>query len=243
MAQNIPLKLLFKEQDLVVLKQLHILEDQENLPDNFVLFDCGSFSNEAIHEAILCFNVLVKNFHIIFIGEYDTSLLTLDKKCYTLLKNVPTKILRDVKNPSEHIATLIMAYIAKKARYTRKAHYCLSADSSFPLSTKIINMVGREFVYCCVFKSVKDFVDLQKSGYFSENDDDPTKMKLYRILQNSIPRDFDVNKGGKLMHFKPAEDYYSNVKLLWQELRKFGDKNSLHVNVTTAFPSVDYLVR
>lgn len=236
----------FKKQDLIVLEQLLTLEDVALLPDNFLLFDCDSFSDQAKHEAVLCFQTLTKNFHIIVI-ECNTSLpdfVSLHRGNYTTLKNVPSSLLRNVKNPSEHLVTLIMAYIAEqKAKYTRRAYYCLSADDSFPVSAKMIDVVGHEFVYCCIIKSVKDFVSLQKKCHFSEYYDDPTKMRLYRILQNSIPRDFIPSKGGKLMHF--VHDQYNieaKVKLLWQELKQFGDINSLHVNVTTAFPSVDYLV-
>ena len=235
----------FKKQNLVILEQLLTLEDIALLPDNFVLFDCGSFGEQAKHEAVLCFQTLTKNFHIIVI-ECNTVLpdfVSLHRGSYTISKNVPSSLLRNVKNPSEHLVTLIMAYIAEqKAKYTRRAYYCLSADHSFPVSTKMIDVVGHEFVYCCIIKSVKDFVSLQKCGHFSYYDD-PTKMRLYRILQNSIPRDFIPSKGGKLMHFvRDQHNIEEKVKSLWQELKQFGDRNSLHVNVTTAFPSVDYLV-
>ena len=241
---NIPFH--FKKQNLAVLEQLLSLADLDYLPDNFVLFDSSSFSGKANHEAVLCFKTLVKNFHIIFIecNALLPDLTSLHKSCYTILKDVPSSLLRNVKNPSEHISTQIMAYIAvQKAKYTRKAYYCLSADDSFPLSTQIIDLVGREFVYCCILKSIKDFVTLHKSGHFSEYNDDPTKMRLYRILQNSITRDFIPSKGGKLMHFvREHYRFIGNVKLMWKELKIFGNRNSLHVNVTTAFPSVDYLV-
>ena len=242
---NIPFH--FKKQSLAVLEQLLSLADLTYLPDNFVLLDYSSFSEKANHDAVSCFKTVVKNFHIIIVIECNASLpdlVSLHTSCYTILKDVPSSLLRNVKNPSEHIATLIMAYIAdQKARYTRKAYYCLSADDSFPQSTKMIYEVGREFVYCCILKSVKDFVMLHKCGHFSEHYDDPTKMRLYRILQNSIPRDFIPDKGGKLMHF--VNDHHTftrDVKSMWHELKIFGDRNSLHVNVTTAFPSVDYLV-
>lgn len=237
----------FNKQSLTVLEQLHTFGDLAHLPENLVLFDCGSFSEKENHKALSCFKTLIKNFHIIIIesGSVLPNVVSLNKGCYTVLNNVPLCVLRNVKNPYEHIATQIMAYIAdEKSKYKRKAYYCLSADYSFPLNTDMIDTVGREFIYCSVLKAVADFVALQDCGHFSENYDDPTKMRLYHVLQNNVSRDFDPNKGGKLMYFIP-EGYYSNkenIKLIWQELRKFGDHNSLHVNVTTAFPSVDYMV-
>ena len=245
MTSNISFQ--FNQQSLVLLKQLHTLGDLTNLPENLVLFDCGSFNEKENHKAVLCFQTLIKNFHIIIIesGTFLPDVASLHKSCYTVLNNVPLCVLRNVKNPYEHIATQIMAYIAEQnSKYKRKAYFCLSADHSFPLNTEMIGAVGREFIYCCVLKAVADFVALQKSGHFSENYDDPTKMRLYHVLQNSVSRDFDPKKGGKLMHFI-RHDYYirkENIKLIWQELKKFGDENSLNVNVTTDFPSVDYLV-
>ena len=237
----------FKEQDLLILEQLHVLEGRKCLPDNFVLFDCGSFSEEANHQAMVCFKTLTKNFHIIII-DCDALFLghaVLDEN-YTVLKNIPSRMLRNVKNPSEHIATLLVKHITVNTQKSRRAYYCLSGDKNFPLNNEMISVSGREFVYCCVLKSVKDFRGLLYLGYFSEDFEDPANMRLHRIIEYSIPRDTsNPNKGGKLMYFNYGDHNIAgvSVQLLWRGLRQFGDINHYHVSVTTAFPSVDYLVR
>ena len=242
----------FKEQDLPILEKLQDLETRDHLPDNFVLFDYSSFSNEAIEiDSFLACEFLSENFHVIIIAV--CSMLTITFKNvksinYTIIPAVPPRMLRNISHPSDHIATLIIAHLTEHAKSDdRKAYYCLSADKSFPINTQIIDLIGDEFVYCCVIKSIKDFINFKE--HFQKYSDDPVNMRLYRLLQNDIPRDADSNPNtcGKIMFFHYGDEHNRKrnwpkiqVKILWQELKKFADNyypHPLHVSVTTAFPS------
>ena len=242
----------FKEQDLKILEQLQGLEARDHLPDNFVIFDYSSFTKESIDSFFAC-EFLSENFHVIIIAECGMLKVTfrnLNSEDYTLMPGVPSEKLRNVINPSDHIATLIMAHLFQYAKSVdRKAFYCLSSDKSFPVNTKIIDCIGDEFVYCCVIKSIEDFLDLKK--FLINNPDDPVKMRLYRLLKNDVPRDdSDYENCGKIMFFHYGDKYIRKigrkpwpvikVQKLWQELKQFADNfhaYPLHISITTAFPS------
>ena len=69
-------------------------------------------------------------------------------------------------------------------------------------------------------------------------------MTMFPLLRNDVPRVPFTENSGKLLFFCLGEKYYGiPVASLWEELEQFGNKYSLHVSVTTAFPSVDYEVR
>ena len=237
----------FKEQDLKILEQLQGLEARDHLPDNFVIFDYSSFTKESIDSFFAC-EFLSENFHVIIIAECGMLKVTfrnLNSEDYTLMPGVPSEKLRNVINPSDHIATLIMAHLFQYAKSVdRKAFYCLSSDKSFPVNTKIIDCIGDEFVYCCVIKSIKDFLFLKK--FLINYPDDPVKMRRYSLLKNNVPRDdSDHENCGKVMFFHHGDEYRRKhrspikVQVFWKELKQFADKYRpypLHVSVTTAFP-------
>ena len=101
---------------------------------------------------------------------------------------------------------------------------------------------GYEYTYCTVIKSVNNFVYLDKF-HFRESDD-PAKITMFPLLRNDVPHVPITENSGKLPFFCLGEKYYGTpVASLWEELEQFGNKYSLHVSVTTAFPSVDYEVR
>ena len=244
----------FKEQDLAILEQLQELEERRYLPENFVIFDYNSFNGQVIDSFFLC-EFLSENFHVIIItecGMLKVSFGRLDPNNCSIIHSIPQRMLRNVINPSDHIATLIMAHLIEYAKsYGRKAFWCLSADKSFPQNTKIIDLIGDEFVYCSVIKSIDDFLSL-KGLLFQNCPEDPVKMRLYHLLQNGVPRDdSDPEKCGKIMFFHHGDEYSRKigrqpwptvikVQTLWQELKKFADnydRYPLHISVTTAFPS------
>ena len=238
----------FKEQELAILKQLHNLETCDHLPDNFVIFDYSSFNEEfsKIDSFYAC-EFLSENFHVIVLAECDMLKVTfknLSSENYTVISAVPSRMLRNVINASDHIATLIMARLIHHAKSDhRKAFYCLSSDKSFPINTEMIDCIGDEFVYCCVIKSIEDF--LSSSELFQNDPDDPVKMRLCRLLQNGVPRDdSDHENCGKIMFFLFGDKLKNapkvTVQLLWRLLKQFGDNHypdPLHVSVTTAFPT------
>ena len=241
----------FKTQDLPIFEQqLQDLETRNHLPDNFVIFDYNSFSEGTSEiDSLFACEFLSENFHIIIIAECGllNNNLKLKPENYTVIHAVPSRMLRNVTNPSSHIATLIMAHLTEHAKSDdRKAYYCLSADKSFPINTEIINLIGDEFVYCCVIKYIKDFLNLKE--LFQKYPDDPVKMRLYRLLQNDIPRDdSDPKNCGKIMFFHYGDEYVRKVswpkikvQTLWQEIKIFANNYEpypLHVSITTAFPS------
>lgn len=231
----------FKEQDSSILQQLGGLESQDHLPDNFVILDYNSFSEEF--DSFFACEFLSENFHVIIITEYDmlkVNFKHLDSKHCTVIPAVPSRMLRNVAHPSDHIATIVMAHLTEYAKSDgRRAYYCLSADDSFPINTDMIDLIGDEFVYCCVIKSVKDFLSLEK---WFQKSDDPVKMRLYRLFQNGVPRDkSDSENCGKIMCFINGDMFGTiRVQTLWEELKTFGDNYEpypLHVSVTTSFPT------
>ena len=243
----------FKEQDLAILKELHNLETRDHLPDNFVIFDYNSFSEDFSNiDSFYACEFLSENFHVIILAECDVPKVcfkNLSSENYTVISAVPSRMLRNVINASDHIATLIMDCLIHHAKSEhRKAFYCLSSDKSFPINTEMIDCIGDEFVYCSVIKSIEDF--LCSSELFQNDPDDPVKMRLYHLLQNDVPRDdSDYENCGKIMFFchedklkfgrKPGLPKVT-VQLLWQVLKRFADSyypNPLHVSVTTAFPT------
>ena len=234
----------FKEQDSSILQQLGGLESQDHLPDNFVIFDYNSFSKEFdMIDSFFACEFLSENFHVIIITECDmlkVSFKYLDSKHCTVIAAVPSRMLRNVAQPCDHIATIIMAHLTEHAQSGgRRAYYCLSADNSFPVNTDIIDLIGDEFVYCCVIKSVRDFLDLEK---WFQKSDDPVKVRLYHLFQNDVPRDdSDPETCGKIMCFIHGGMFGSlSVKTLWQELKTFADNYDpypLHTSVTTSFPA------
>ena len=244
----------FKEQDLAILKQLHNLETRDHLPDNFVIFDYSSFKEEFSNtDSFYACEFLSENFHVIILAECDMQKINFKKlgsENYTVISAVPSRMLRNVSNPSDHIATLIMAHLTEYSKSNdRKAFYCLSSDKNFPVNTEIINCIGDEFVYCCVIKSIADFLNME--SIFQKYPDDPVNMRLYRLLQNDVPRDdSDHENCGKIMFFHHGDEYVRKtgpgqwpkikVQLLWQQLKQFADSYypyPLHVSITTAFPS------
>ena len=244
----------FKEQDLAILKQLHNLETRDHLPDNFVIFDYSSFNEECSNtDSFYACEFLSENFHVIILAECDMQKINFKKlgsENYTVISAVPSRMLRNVSNPSDHIATLIMAHLTEYSKSDdRKAFYCLSSDKNFPVNTEMINCIGDEFVYCCVIKSIADFLNME--SIFQKYPDDPVNMRLYHLLQNDVPRDdSDHEKCGKIMFFHHGEEYVRKtgpgqwpkikVQLLWQQLKQFADSYypyPLHVSITTAFPS------
>lgn len=244
----------FKEQDLPIFEQLHNLETRDHLPDNFVVFDYSSFDdNYSNIDSFYACEFLSENFHVIILAECDVLTITFKKlglENYTIIPAVPSRMLRNVDTPSDHVATLIIAHLTEYSKSDdRKAFYCLSSDKSFPVNTKIIDCIGDEFVYCCVIKSIRAFLSME--NIFQKYPDDPVNMRLYRLLQNDVPRDdSDHENCGKVMFFHHGDEYVRKtgpgqwpkirVQLLWQELKQFADSyypNPLHVSITTAFPS------
>ena len=237
----------FKEQDSSVLQQLGGLQSQDHLPDNFVIFDYNSFSKEFdMIDSFFACEFLSENFHVIIITECDmlkVNFKYLDSKHCTVIAAVPSRMLRNVACTCDHVATIVIAHLTERAKSGgRRAYYCLSADDSFPINTDMIDLIGDEFVYCCVIKSVRDFLNLEK---WFQKSDDPVKMRLYHLLQNDVPRDdSDPENCGKIMFFNYGDAFGSQrpkikVQTLWQELKTFADNYDppLHVSVTTSFPS------
>ena len=238
----------FKEQDLAILQQLQGLESQDHLPDNFVIFDYNSFSKEAgMIDSFFACEFLSENFHVVIVTECDGLKVNFKhvvaENC-TVIPAVPARMLRNVACPCDHIATVVMAHLTEYAKSNdRRAYYCLSADKNFPINTDMIDLIGDEFVYCCVIKSIKDFLNLEK---WFQKSDDPVKMRLYHLLQNSVPRDdSDPENCGKIMFFIYGDKFGSQrpqieVQTLWKELKMFADNYDLyplHVSVTTSFPT------
>ena len=240
----------FKEQDSSVLQQLGGLESQDHLPDNFVIFDYNSFSKEFdMIDSFFACEFFSENFHVIIVTECDmlkVNFKYLDSKHCTVIAAVPSRMLRNVARPCDHVATIVMAHLTEYVKSTetdRRAYYCLSADDSFPINTDMIDLIGDEFVYCCVIRSVRDFLNLEK---WFQKSDDPVKVRLYRLFHNDVPRDdSDSENCGKIMFFIHGDMFGSQwpkikVQILWQELKMFADNYDpypLHVSVTTSFPT------
>ena len=242
----------FKEQDTAILQQLRGLESRDNLPDNFVIFDYDSFCKEVdtIDSFYAC-KFLSENFHVIIVTECDmlkVSFNHVEPENFTVIPAVPSRMLRNVASPRDHIATIIMVRFTEYAKsYGRKAYYCLSADESFPVNTEIIDLIGDEFFYCCVIKSIREFLNLEQ---LFQKYSDPAKMRLYNLFTNHVPRDDSDHKNcGKVMFFLRGDKYVKKlgpppwivvkVQTFWEELKKFADNYDpypLHVSVTTAFP-------
>ena len=231
----------FKEQDLAILQQLRGLESRDHLPDNFVIFDYNSFSNEVgMIDSFFACEFLSENFHVVIVTECNglkVSFKHVVAENCTVIPAVPARMLRNVAHPCDHIATVVMAHLTKS--HDRRAYYCLSADENFPINTDMIDLIGDEFIYCCVIKSIKDFLNLEK---WFQKFDDPVKMRLYCLFQNSVPRDdSDPENCGKIMFFNYGDKFGSQIEVqtLWKELKMFADNYDpypLHVSVTTSFP-------
>ena len=92
-----------------------------------------------------------------------------------------------------------------------------------------------------MIKSVEDFIYLD-NHHFRESDD-PTKMTVFPLLRNDVPRGPITENSGKLILFCFGEKYFNtHVTSLWKDLLQFGNKHSVHVSVTTDFPSVQFEV-
>jgi len=235
------------QQNFHVFKKLSFLEEHEELC-NIVILDYESLTgkqhdlNTILKCQFLCF---LNYFHMIILT--DNVRLTPDtysrQNCTVI--QVSSHCLRKVNQISDHIAAQIMVCFSnglfQKYR-CRRAYYCLSEDKSFPDGLEFIEYTGYEHVYCSVIRSIKDFLDLQ--NHFKNDMNDPTKMNVVPLLKNDVQRDRTGDNSGKLMFFLHGEMYFGkSVKVLWKDLKNFGDTHCLSVSVTTAFPSVDYEVK
>ena len=232
------------EQNCHVFEKLKFLEEHEEL-QNIVILDYGSLSGQDhdLNIILSCWFLKIYFHVVVLIDDVHHIPNTSDMQNCTVVEILP-QFLRRVKHISYHIATQIMMYFSNGLFQThrcRRAYYCLSENTDFPDGFQFMEYTGTEHVYCCVLRSVKDFLDLQH--YFKDNINDPTKMNVCFLLKNDFPRNLSENSG-KLMFFVQGEFYYrKHVTTLWKELRKFGNEYSLPVSVTTAFPSVKYEVK
>ena len=225
------------------LEILHALDEREDIR-NIAIINYESLERKQ-HDFQQCW-FLKQNFHVIFIvSERQKSSFKIPKDfnqqiCTTLhFSSSQQKTCRI----SDHIITQIINFIVQKIKpCVRRAYYCLSLDRDFPEAEKIMDIVGREHVYCSIIKSFSDF--LQLNNHFTWDISDPCKMNVLPILINNVRREIDTNeKSGKLMFFLEGKWFFKwSVKALWKQLRQFGDEHQLHVSVTTAFPSVEYKV-
>jgi len=230
----------------VCFQDLHVLQEREDLCNIFIL-DHGRFSwkQEDLDAALSC-NCLNKYFYVVIINEAGNCSDTVisfppsfnQQNCSII--EVPPSSLRNVDTIQDHIVTQILVFLQQYC--CRRAYYCLSLDSNFPEGSKIMEHTGYEYTYCTVMKSVRDFMHLDMHHFRESND--PTKMTVFPLLRNDVPRMPSSEKSGKLLFFCLGEIYYhTSVATLWKELEQFGNKYSLHVSVTTAFPSVQFEVQ
>ena len=233
------------EQNCHVFERLKFLEEDEEL-QNIVILDYGSLSGQEHDLNIILSCWFLRNyFHVIvLIDNVHHIPNTCGMQNCTIVEVLP-QFFRRVKHISDHIVTQIMMCFSNglfQMHRCRRAYYCLSEDADFPDGFQFMEYTGGEHVYCCVLRSVKDFLDLQY--YFEDNVNDPTKMNVCFLLKNDFPRVTNLSENsGKLMFFVQGEFYYRrSVTTLWKELKKFGNGHGLPVSVTTAFPSVKYEV-
>jgi len=230
----------------VCFQDLHVLQERKDLRNIFIL-DHGRFSwkQEYLDAALNC-NCLNKYFYVVIINEAghrsDTVIsfpLSFKQQNCSIIE-VPPSSLRNVDTIQDHIVTQILVFLQQYR--CRRAYYCLSLDSNFPEGSKIMEHTGCEYTYCTVMKSVHEFMYLDMYHFRESND--PTKMTVFPLLRNDVSRMPSSEKSGKLLFFCFGETYYGiPVASLWQQLEQFGNKHSLHVSVTTAFPSVEFEVQ
>lgn len=244
MANKIPDLPISIQQNFHVLQSLMCLEENDNLR-NILIVDYESLSrNQQKLNAVLgCWFLKSDYFHvIIMIDNFHHAPYTSYLHNVTVIA-ISSQFLKRVNNISNHILTQIMMCFSNGLLNThrcRRAYYCLSEDENFPDGLQFMEFTGTEHVYCAVFKSVRDFLNLQQ--HFVDDKRDPIKMNMFPLLKNDIPRGRGGNSG-KLMFFVNGERYFGkSVTALWKELEKFGNEHGLSVSVTTAFPSVDYKV-
>ena len=226
-------------------EDLCFLEQHEDLR-NIVVIDYGSLhSKQRDLEVILSCNCLRRYFHVVILIEnsYRTYAVrfppSFNKQYCTIIK-IPSEIIRNVSDIRGHIVTQLMVFVNQYR--CRRAYYCLSTDHTFPGGSEIMEHTDAEYTYCSVIRAIEDFIYLD--AYYFKDSDDPTVMNVYQLLTNHIPRSPVSEKSGKLMIFSRGEMYFDNnsVPSVWKELKQFGNNHSLHVSITTAFPSVDHLV-
>jgi len=228
----------------VCFQELYVLKEREDLR-NILILDYGKFSRKQEDlDAVLSCKCLRKYFYVIIINEVDgdhSSAINFppnfqQQNCSII--GVPPSSLRLV-NISDHVVTQILMFIQQY--HCRRAYYCLSLDTNFPKGSTFMQHTGCEYTYCAVIKSVKDFVYLD--NYHFRESADPIKMNVFPLLRNGVPREDYTENSGKLLLFCRGERYFNTpVTSLWEELALYGNKYSLHVSVTTAFPSVEFEV-
>ena len=230
------------QQNLHVFEKLNCL--QEDKKRNIVIVDYGSLSQKQhdFNAILSCQFLKHVTFHVIVLVDNDQHMPYTTMQNCTVIE-VASQFLQRVNHISDHIVTQIMMCFSNglfKMCRCRRAYYCLSEYAYFPDGFQFMKYTGREHVYCSVLKSVKDFLNLQY--HFSDDNDNPTKMNMFHLLENDVKRDTSDNSG-KLMLFVHGEVLFKkSVTTLWKELRKFGNAHNLPVSVTTAFPSVGHQV-
>ena len=233
------------QQNFDVFQKLRFLEEHEELR-NIVILDYESLSGKQndLNAILKCWFLFLSYFHIIILVDNISQCPNTYGTQNCTVIEVSSQFLRKVNDISDHITTQIMMCFSNglfQMHRCRRAYYCLSEDDDFPDGFQFMKHTSHEHVYCSVLRSVKDFLDLQL--YFRE-DSDPTKMNVCCLLKNNVLHERHGNNSGKLMFFVRGEIFFKkSVAFLWKELEKFGNKHSLPVSVTTAFPSVDYEVK
>lgn len=226
------------QQNIHVFQKLNHLDEELR---NIVIIDYESLSGRQhdLNNILACW-FLRKYFHVIILVDHVNHLPKIYGKQICTVIQVSSQILRNVNQISDHIAAQIMMCFSNglfQINRCRRAYYCISEDASFPSGFEFMQFTGREHVYCCVLRSVRDFICLQY--YFKDDSHNPIVMNVFPVLKNDFPRDLTDNSG-KLMFFVRGEVFFrKSVTTLWQVLKEFGDTHQLAVNVTTAFPSVD----
>ena len=239
---NLPVSV---QQNIHVFQRLKCLEENEDLR-NIVIVDYESlFGNQQKLNAVLsCWFLKSIYFHVIIMTDNFHCAPPYTSYMHNVtVVTISSQFLKRVNHISDHIVTQIMLCFSNGLLQThrcRRAYYCLSEDANFPEGLQFMECTGHEHVYCAVFRSVKDFLDLRY--HFIDDQIDPIKMNMFPLLRNDIPR-IRGDNSGKLMFFVNGERYYGkSLTALWKELKKFGNEHCLPVSVTTAFPSVDYKV-
>ena len=233
----------------VCFQDLSVLQEREDLR-NILILDYGRFSQKQEDlDAVLSCNCLNKYFYVVIInevGHHSGAAISFPpsfKQQNCSILEVPPSSLRNVDTIQDHFVSQMLLFLQQYC--CRRAYYCLSLDSNFPEGSKIMELTGHEYTYCTVIKSVNDFIYLDKYHFRESND--PAKMTVFPLLRNDVPRVPFTKKSGKLLYFCHGERHYYKKKvpvaLLWEELERFGNKYSLHVSATTAFPSVEFEVQ
>ena len=235
------------QQKIHVFQRLKCLEENEDLR-NIVIVDYESLSGnqqlQKLNAVLSCWFLKSIYFHVIIMTDnfHHAPPYTSNMHNATFV-TISSHFFKRVNHISDHIVTQIMLCFSNgllQKHRCRRAYYCLSEDANFPEGLRFMEYTGHEHVYCAIFRSVKDFLDLQY--HFIDDEIDPIKMNMFPLLTNDIPR-IRGDNSGKLMFFVNGERYYGkSVTALWKELKKFGNEQCLPVSVTTAFPSVDYKV-